>query len=107
MTLCVLGPFTVFAPSDQAFAAVPQEILQKLQSDKALLQKVLKYHVVSGMHYADEANNELIVPSLVPGLNIRVNIYQGGQASCFKHQWFLWVFFLPKEKSFKRFIWFL
>ncbi|XP_071141193.1 transforming growth factor-beta-induced protein ig-h3-like [Mytilus galloprovincialis] len=80
-TLANGGPFTVFAPSDQAFAAVPQEILQKLQSDKALLQKVLKYHVVSGMHYADEANNELIVPSLVPGLNIRVNIYQGGQVA--------------------------
>ncbi|XP_063405190.1 transforming growth factor-beta-induced protein ig-h3-like [Mytilus trossulus] len=80
-TLANGGPFTVFAPSDQAFAAVPQEILQKLQSDKALLQKVLKYHVVSGMHYADEANNELIIPSLVPGLNIRVNIYQGGQVA--------------------------
>jgi uncharacterized surface protein with fasciclin (FAS1) repeats len=68
----------VFAPSDMAFAKLPQAILHKLQSNKDLLQKVLKYHVASGRHYASEAQNELLVPSLVPEFNIRVNIYQGG-----------------------------
>lgn len=42
------GPFTVFAPSDEAFAKVPKEKLDALLKDKAALTKVLTYHVVSG-----------------------------------------------------------
>jgi uncharacterized surface protein with fasciclin (FAS1) repeats len=41
------GRFTVFAPDDNAFAAVPPDVLQILKSDSALLAKVLTYHVVS------------------------------------------------------------
>ena len=42
------GPFTVFAPTDAAFAKVPKEALDALLKDKAALTKVLTYHVVSG-----------------------------------------------------------
>jgi uncharacterized surface protein with fasciclin (FAS1) repeats len=42
------GPFTVFAPTDTAFAAVPADTLKKLLADKALLTKVLTYHVMAG-----------------------------------------------------------
>jgi uncharacterized surface protein with fasciclin (FAS1) repeats len=42
------GPFTVFAPTDDAFAKVPKETLDKLLADKATLTKVLTYHVVPG-----------------------------------------------------------
>jgi uncharacterized surface protein with fasciclin (FAS1) repeats len=42
------GPFTVFAPTDEAFAAVPKETMDALAADKALLTKVLTYHVVPG-----------------------------------------------------------
>jgi uncharacterized surface protein with fasciclin (FAS1) repeats len=42
------GPFTVFAPSDEAFAKVPAEALRGLLSNPVELAKVLKYHVVSG-----------------------------------------------------------
>lgn len=42
------GPFTVFAPTDEAFAKVPKETLDALLKDKAALTKVLTYHVVSG-----------------------------------------------------------
>lgn len=42
------GPFTVFAPSDEAFAKVPKDALDALLKDKAALTKVLTYHVVSG-----------------------------------------------------------
>ena len=42
------GPFTVFAPTDTAFAKVPKEALDALLKDKAALTKVLTYHVVSG-----------------------------------------------------------
>ena len=47
-TLAHGGPFTVFAPTNEAFAKVPQATLDALAADPALLKKVLLYHVVSG-----------------------------------------------------------
>ncbi len=47
-TLKGAGPFTVFAPTDEAFAKVPKEQLDALLKDKAALTKVLTYHVVPG-----------------------------------------------------------
>ena len=49
-TLKGAGPFTVFAPTDDAFAALPKGTLEKLllPENKAKLQQVLTYHVVSG-----------------------------------------------------------
>jgi uncharacterized surface protein with fasciclin (FAS1) repeats len=42
------GPFTVFAPTDDAFAKIPKDKLDALLKDKAALSKVLTYHVVAG-----------------------------------------------------------
>ena len=42
------GPFTVFAPTDEAFAKLPEGTLEGLLADKAKLGKVLTYHVVPG-----------------------------------------------------------
>ncbi|MGF1655680.1 MAG: fasciclin domain-containing protein [Verrucomicrobiales bacterium] len=44
------GPFTVFAPTDEAFAALPDGVLASLleEENKAQLTKILTYHVVSG-----------------------------------------------------------
>ena len=42
------GPFTVFAPTDAAFAKVPKADLDALLADKAKLTAVLTYHVVPG-----------------------------------------------------------
>jgi len=42
------GPFTVFAPTDEAFAKKPEDKLQALLKDKKALTAVLTYHVVSG-----------------------------------------------------------
>jgi uncharacterized surface protein with fasciclin (FAS1) repeats len=47
-TLSGKGPFTVFAPTDTAFAKVPKATLNALANDKAKLKSVLLYHVVSG-----------------------------------------------------------
>lgn len=47
-TLKGKGPFTVFAPTDEAFAKIPKADLDKLLKDKEALTKVLLYHVVSG-----------------------------------------------------------
>jgi uncharacterized surface protein with fasciclin (FAS1) repeats len=42
------GPFTVFAPTDDAFAKIPKDKLDALLKDKTALTKVLTYHVVAG-----------------------------------------------------------
>ena len=42
------GPFTVFAPTDDAFAKIPKADLDALLADKAKLTAVLTYHVVPG-----------------------------------------------------------
>ena len=48
------GPFTVFAPTDAAFAALPAGTLDGLLKDPAALKKILLYHVVSGAVTADQ-----------------------------------------------------
>ncbi len=42
------GPFTVFAPTDEAFAAIPTDQLNAILADTATLTSILTYHVVSG-----------------------------------------------------------
>lgn len=47
-TLRGAGPYTVFAPTDEAFKAVPAATLEALAKDKARLAQVLSYHVLPG-----------------------------------------------------------
>jgi uncharacterized surface protein with fasciclin (FAS1) repeats len=49
------GPFTVFAPTDEAFAKVPKAQLDALLADKEALKAVLLYHVVPGKVMAADA----------------------------------------------------
>jgi uncharacterized surface protein with fasciclin (FAS1) repeats len=42
------GPFTVFAPTDDAFGKIPKEKIEALLKDKEALTKVLTFHVVPG-----------------------------------------------------------
>jgi len=49
------GPFTVFAPTDAAFAKVPEATLASLAKNKAKLRAVLLYHVVKGKVTAAQA----------------------------------------------------
>ncbi len=54
-TLAGTGPFTVFAPTDAAFAKVPKATLTSLARNKAKLRAVLLYHVVKGKVTAAQA----------------------------------------------------
>jgi uncharacterized surface protein with fasciclin (FAS1) repeats len=47
-TLSGPGPFTVFAPTNEAFEKIPPATLTAVGNDKALLTKVLTYHVIAG-----------------------------------------------------------
>ena len=51
------GPFTVFAPTDAAFAKVPKADLDALLADKAKLVAVLTYHVVPGKVMSTDLSN--------------------------------------------------
>ena len=55
------GPFTVFAPSDEAFAKLPEGTVEGLLADKEKLAAVLTYHVVAGKKMASDvvASNSL------------------------------------------------
>ncbi len=48
------GPFTVFAPTDEAFAKVPKDVLDGLARDKAKLKTVLEYHVLTSRWTTDD-----------------------------------------------------
>jgi uncharacterized surface protein with fasciclin (FAS1) repeats len=49
-TLKSPGPFTVFAPTDEAFAKIPKEELDKLLKDPIKLKELLTFHVVQGKY---------------------------------------------------------
>jgi len=59
-TLKGKGPFTVFAPTDEAFAKVPKETLEALGKDKAKLAAVLTYHVVPGRVMAKDVKAGMV-----------------------------------------------
>lgn len=53
-TLSGPGPFTVFAPTDEAFAKLPAGTVESLLKDKAKLTSILTYHVVPGKVMASD-----------------------------------------------------
>jgi uncharacterized surface protein with fasciclin (FAS1) repeats len=56
-TLRGTGPYTVFAPSDEAFKALPARTLADLANDKDALRSVLSYHVVAGRLASADVHN--------------------------------------------------
>lgn len=56
-TLRGQGPYTVFAPSDAAFKAVPAKTMDELSKDKEMLKSVLTYHVLPGKLTSAEVKN--------------------------------------------------
>ncbi len=75
-TLSSNGPFTVFAPTDEAFAKVPKATLDALLADPKKLTEVLTYHVVSGkVGSADVV--KLKSAKTVQGQEVAVTVNQG------------------------------
>lgn len=75
-TLSGKGPFTVFAPTDAAFAKVPKSTLAALGKDKAKLKAVLLYHVASGKLTASKVVNLTSVKTL-QGQSAKVRVSSG------------------------------
>lgn len=70
-TLSGPGPFTVFAPSDEAFGKLPKGTVEALLQDKAKLRAILTYHVVSGAVMAKDAA-KLSEAKTVQGQSLRL-----------------------------------
>jgi uncharacterized surface protein with fasciclin (FAS1) repeats len=70
------GPFTVFAPTDEAFAKMPSEDLRALLADKARLRSVLSYHIVASKVRAprESAPN---TATAVDGRKLTMTVRQG------------------------------
>ena len=75
-TLKGTGPFTVFAPTDAAFAKIPKADLDALLKDKAKLTKVLTYHVVAGKVLATDVV-KLTSAKTVEGADLTINAKGG------------------------------
>jgi uncharacterized surface protein with fasciclin (FAS1) repeats len=79
-TLKSPGPFTVFAPTDSAFAKLPAGTIQALLNNIPLLTKILTYHVVAG-EYASEELVELHQVKTVQGQNVHITERHAGKGS--------------------------
>ena len=71
------GPFTVFAPTDEAFAKLPPGTLDSLLKDKSKLTQVLTYHVVAGRVSAAQVG-KMKSAKTVEGQSLRITHANGG-----------------------------
>ncbi|UCE39920.1 MAG: fasciclin domain-containing protein [Candidatus Aminicenantes bacterium] len=75
-TLSGPGPFTVFAPTDDAFAALPAGTIESLLQNKDKLQAILTYHVVPGKVMASDVVN-LQSAKTVNGQMVTIKVKDG------------------------------
>ncbi len=75
-TLAGEGPFTVFAPTDAAFAKLPEGAVESLLKDTDRLSQILTYHVVPGKVFADDVA-KLSSATTVQGQQVRIDASQG------------------------------
>ncbi|MBN1212837.1 MAG: fasciclin domain-containing protein [candidate division Zixibacteria bacterium] len=71
------GPFTVFAPTDEAFAKLPEGTVEALLNDKEKLTAILTYHVVPGKVLAEDVV-KLDKAATVNGEYIAINTSEDG-----------------------------
>ncbi|XP_071517579.1 uncharacterized protein sll1735-like isoform X2 [Panulirus ornatus] len=69
------GPFTVFAPTNAAIAALDPTLVQSLLDDTEKLRSVLLYHVVPGQVFSKDLSNNQIV-NTAQGSSVKINIFK-------------------------------
>jgi uncharacterized surface protein with fasciclin (FAS1) repeats len=70
------GPFTVFAPTDDAFAKLPEGTVESLLNDIPQLTKILTYHVISGLVMSSDVVNLDSAPT-VEGSSLSIDSSSG------------------------------
>ncbi|OEU10805.1 beta-Ig-H3/fasciclin, partial [Fragilariopsis cylindrus CCMP1102] len=73
------GPFTVFAPTDDAFAALPNGLVGCLlqEENQPVLRKILLYHVVTGQVLSSDLTDGMEAPTLLDGQDVTVGLIGG------------------------------
>ena len=96
-TLNSKGPFTVFAPTNEAFAKLPTGTVDTLvkPENKADLTKILTYHVVAGTHTA----KQLMADAKMNGGKVMLKTVQGESLTVMPHDGKLWVMDAKGGKS--------
>jgi len=74
-TLSGDGPFTVFAPTNEAFDKLPKETVDALMADTEMLKKVLLYHVIPSEVKSSAITEEDVAVESAEGTKLRVNTY--------------------------------
>lgn len=69
------GYYTLFAPSDAAFAALPDEAAKTILGNATILSAVLTFHATQGIFRSMDAANNMKLKSVLAGSDIRVNVY--------------------------------
>ena len=75
-TLKGAGPYTVLAPTDEAFAKIPAKDLEALLADKAALTKVLTYHVIAGNVPSSQVST-MSEATTVEGSKLQIKVVDG------------------------------
>ncbi len=75
-TLSGEGPFTVFAPTDEAFSALPEGTVEGLLNDIPTLTAILNYHVVPGAVMSTDLSDGMTATT-VQGTDITISIGEG------------------------------
>jgi uncharacterized surface protein with fasciclin (FAS1) repeats len=72
------GPFTVFAPTDEAFAALPEGTVEGLLADPAALGAILTYHVIAGKVMSGDLT-EGMTAATVNGADVTITLEGGAK----------------------------
>jgi len=75
------GPWTVFAPDDDAWHSLPQETFDHIMKNPQLLKDLLSYHIVKSNATRHHLNNSPRLLSLHHNLPVFINFYTDGWAS--------------------------
>lgn len=67
------GPFTVFAPTDEAFAALPEGTVEGLLADPEALAKILTYHVIAGKVMSTDLSDGMMAAT-VNGAEVTIKL---------------------------------
>lgn len=76
-----LGPWTVFAPDNDAWQSLPKEIFDHIVNDPILLKHMLSYHIVQANATRQQLINDQKLPTLYENRPIHINFYTDGWAS--------------------------
>lgn len=76
------GVYTVFAPTDDAVNALPQNLVDSIQVAPDQVKSLLQYHIVPRRIDVNSVSNEETASTLLQGKSIRFNVYENDQPDC-------------------------